>query len=210
VSVASSRRSLGEGNPWDRRPGEPPKAWSAFQVYRDLGSFERSFSRAVTALGRTVGYRRVLEEWSVRWSWVERSQAWDAHQDELRQRKLNEEVEQMAERHARTAQQMLEIADLKLQAVMRGISVSLQEGGDSFDVPGLTLTTLPTLVKIAAELERLSRGESTAVTELRPGDRLMLPSALPEGVFHQVVEALAAQKAMPGTRDRDPMADAKP
>lgn len=146
----------------------------------------------------------------MRWSWVERSQAWDAHQDELRQRKLNEEVEQMAERHARTAQQMLEIADLKLQAVMRGISVSLQEGGDSFDVPGLTLTTLPTLVKIAAELERLSRGESTAVTELRPGDRLMLPSALPEGVFHQVVEALAAQKAMPGTRDRDPMADAKP
>src|SRR4051794_27080326 len=61
--------------PWDRRPKESEEAYAAFLAYRDAGR-----RRSIAAVGQGVGKSgALLERWSSRWHWVERSLAWDNH-----------------------------------------------------------------------------------------------------------------------------------
>lgn len=61
---------------YDRMPKEPPKAYHAFSLYRDMG-LHRTLEQVRKQLGRPSVYLRVLEGWSAQWRWVERSRAWD-------------------------------------------------------------------------------------------------------------------------------------
>lgn len=54
---------------WELQPGETPKAWAAWEVYRDLPDETRS----VRELARTLGkFPQTFNGWSVKWHWPER------------------------------------------------------------------------------------------------------------------------------------------
>ena len=59
---------------WDRRPGEPPRAFTTFCTYRDLHPLGRSLAEVGRKLGISKTY---LERLSVKFQWVERPAAFD-------------------------------------------------------------------------------------------------------------------------------------
>lgn len=65
--------------PWDRRAGETPPAFTAFQAYRDLPPGDRNTVRVREKLGLRTD--RHLEKWRSKHDWVARCAAWDAHLD---------------------------------------------------------------------------------------------------------------------------------
>ena len=106
VGTSGARMPLPEtGEPdYARRPGESPKAFAAFQAWRDLPASTRSVVKAAEALGKSVN---TLHRWSRAHDWVLRAEAWDGEQDKVgRQARLNA-IREANERHVRTARAML-------------------------------------------------------------------------------------------------------
>lgn len=67
-----SKRQL---QPWDIRPDEPAKAYTAFAIYRDLGP-----GRSLEMVSRDgAGLLPNLKRWSAKYGWVERTRLWDEH-----------------------------------------------------------------------------------------------------------------------------------
>jgi hypothetical protein len=142
--------------PWERQPAEPPKAFRAFALYRDLGS-RRSLDAVCRQLYRTqTGRKRAstgcVQEWSRRWRWVSRAAAWD---DETDRRACNAEIKAfctIGQRHAREACACQERALRRLEVT------------DWSDV------TIPQAMKIyveAVQIEREARGAPDHKTQGR-------------------------------------------
>jgi hypothetical protein len=67
-----------EVDPWERQqPGETPRRFSQFCVYRDAGR-GRTLRKAAETLTRHPVYVRAI---STAYRWVERAEAWDRHRD---------------------------------------------------------------------------------------------------------------------------------
>jgi hypothetical protein len=64
---------------WQRLPQEGPKAFAAFLTYRDLGP-ERSHRKAAAVLKKSV---RLMNYWSSRYSWWDRTRQYDDEQARL-------------------------------------------------------------------------------------------------------------------------------
>jgi hypothetical protein len=94
---------------WVKRTNESAKAYHAFCVYRDLGA-NRSFAKTWQALGKNAGYRRVLEDWSSKYHWVDRVVAYDAHLEA----KLREDLEAriLIERRKQIERELVDTARL--------------------------------------------------------------------------------------------------
>lgn len=88
--------------PWDRRPGEPSRAYETFCLYRDTGP-QRSLDRTRRNLGKAAGYTRWIETWSTRWAWVERATAWDDHVDRERREATGRAMREMLDEQIQTA-----------------------------------------------------------------------------------------------------------
>jgi hypothetical protein len=99
--------------PWDRIPGESRQAWSAFCAYRDMGP-TRSHVKVAQESGKDV---TLMHRWSVRWSWVDRSDAWDVEQDRLRQSTMAAELTEMARRQVQIATWLQNAGLAALQAL---------------------------------------------------------------------------------------------
>jgi hypothetical protein len=85
--------------PWDRLPGEGEKPYKAFLRYRDLGE-KRSVRRAVNAKdlpkkGQNP-YWHWWYEWSQKWKWRDRVQAWDDWRDALAQKEADQPAAELA------------------------------------------------------------------------------------------------------------------
>jgi len=91
-----------EVRPWDRMPGEGPKAYEAFVTYRDMG-VSRTARKSAEQLGKSAG---TIWRWSGRWHWIERAQAWDRYLDVQYARELVTQRREMAKQHARISQAM--------------------------------------------------------------------------------------------------------
>jgi hypothetical protein len=75
--------------PWERQPGESPKAYQAFAAYLELAPGSRSVDAAAKAVGLSRGVQGGRQgsarapsrvwAWSAENRWVERVAAWDAH-----------------------------------------------------------------------------------------------------------------------------------
>lgn len=78
-------------NLWDKFPDETDKAYKAFCVYRDMGMY-RNLRKAVQELNKTKGYLRVLADWSKKYDWVERVEAYDHMLSEKRRKEYEKKM----------------------------------------------------------------------------------------------------------------------
>src|SRR5918994_2545612 len=94
--AAAPSRTRSSGNSrWDRLNDESTKAFQAFAAYRDLPADERSLSAVSEQLGKS---KSLLARWSTQFRWVDRTAAWDSHQDQQRRKRAASEREKMLER----------------------------------------------------------------------------------------------------------------
>ena len=140
-------------DPWERQTGEGPRAWEAFQVYRDLGQ-GRSIRKAADSLGRSPLH---LSELSAKHGWVERAAAWDAELDRLARKAQIAAVKRMRKVHADLGERML---------------VRAAEALDSIPEDALSAADVCRMVEVGSKLERIARGDAGEVVEEREGEAL--------------------------------------
>jgi len=87
---------------WEQRPSEPPKAYNAFCVHRDMG-LARSLAKTAEALNHPPGYKQTLWEWSTKYFWQSRCRAYDQHMERVAQLERENVIREMINRHARDA-----------------------------------------------------------------------------------------------------------
>lgn len=133
--------------PWDRQPGEGPRPYAQFVVYRDMGP-GRSIKKASEKIkNRSLAY---LYQVAHKNRWTERASLYDLEMS----RQFNETVIQrrkdMATRHYAVAANMLSKASERLLAV---------------DVDQLSLRDLAYWVETAVKVQRLALGSPTDILE---------------------------------------------
>lgn len=148
---------------WEKMGHETPRAYEAFEVYRDMG-VSRSIAKAAQYLSKAIA---TLSAWSQRYNWVYRVSVWDAEQRRL----LSEEKE--AKRKAAVNKEG-ELAGAVLAQVARHLTPP------KFHNDGVTELTpeerrawkaKPEIVRMAtyalrygSEIERLALGLPTVIT----------------------------------------------
>ena len=156
---------MNDGAFWERLEGETPEAYRAFGIYRDMG-LTRSVKKAAAlyyheTLDRlsevTQGERANMLKWSRRWMWVSRAEAFDAEEDRERRMRLQERRIKLAEQH-------FAIGSL----AMNRAAERLRNLGMDEEIP---LKSLPSLIRAAADLQRLALGEPGGVVDLRAAGR---------------------------------------
>src|SRR5262249_13729898 len=108
-------RGLTMAAPWERLPGESPRAYAAFCLYRDLGP-RRSLDAASRGYhhppppggdGKPTARRPRasgrIRQWAQRWNWGARARAWDQELGRVQWAEQIAAVKEMAERHAKEA-----------------------------------------------------------------------------------------------------------
>src|SRR5215468_8034697 len=98
---------------WDRREGEPAKAYAAFRLYRDLPVPQRA---NVASVAEAAGFsERRCRGLATEWQWRERAEAWDdaCHRTEDAERL--EAIRQMHAVHRQTGRAALVKAAQALQ-----------------------------------------------------------------------------------------------
>ncbi|MGN0998659.1 MAG: hypothetical protein ACI4PO_03830 [Faecousia sp.] len=146
--------------PWERQPGETPKPFEAFCVYRDMG-LERSLSKVAAKLSKS---ETLMGRWSGQYDWVKRAAAWDDEQErverEAKEKQRLKDIAKMRERHAGIAVTMLVKAATALQ-VLPPEEIKAQD--------------ISRMVDVASKLERISRGDVGDVIEERNGGEAVSP-----------------------------------
>ncbi|MCK5641845.1 MAG: hypothetical protein KAJ19_13665 [Gammaproteobacteria bacterium] len=142
--------------PYERQPEESAKAWNAFQKYLDMGHL-RTQAKVRAALGKTEGYRRVIEEWSVRWGWAARCRTWEAEQDAARRAEELKAIRQMHKRHIQLGTALTGLAATELQKLLKKAQEESEESS-------LTTAAIIRLVEAGAKLETRSYGEPEELT----------------------------------------------
>lgn len=130
--------------PWERMEGESEEAWSAFQLYRDLG-MDRSLARVRQVVGKS---NTLLGRWSKRDGWVARCEAFDREQDRLWMLSQAKARREMAVRHVKVA-----------NAVMNKVVKRLNK----IDPDDLTPSELVKFFEAATKVERLALEQPTRV-----------------------------------------------
>lgn len=101
---------------WEKQFGESKQSFAAFSIYRDLG-LKRTLDDAFRSRpGAGPDPKKAPGQWgiwSMRWQWVARAEAWDAHID-AEQRSAQEEAARKA--GAEHAQRVIAQQDIELQA----------------------------------------------------------------------------------------------
>lgn len=133
------------------------KAYEAFVVYRDMGP-----SRSLTKAAQILNTKKTgIRDWSAKWGWVERAQAWDDELDRRQLEKQAAEVLEMRDRHIEIAQGMQGVA-LKRLKLFDEVPVSMAG------------PTMVRLLRDGTTMERLNRGEPGELVEHRAGEELDL------------------------------------
>jgi len=141
---------------WLRQPGEPAKAYGAFVVYRDLSAEGEGRSLRAVAMRLDRGVR-VLQEWSSRWNWVERADAYLGHLDAIRVAEHEDDIVRQRREHNE------QLRELGRQ--LRAVALARLIGGTigsrfvaSIDPSELTPTELVRFASLGARLERTAMG----------------------------------------------------
>ena len=141
-------------SPWERQPDETSRSFEAFRTFRDLGptrTLREAAAEFYSVETPTAAKIRQFEQWSATNLWVERSGQWDAELDDRRREGQLDAIERMKERH-------IEVATKLLQIVERSVERFAEEM-DRDPTKRLPVHSLASFVRVATELERVSRGE---------------------------------------------------
>ncbi len=190
---------MAERHPWHRQHGEGSRQYAAFCQYRDAGE-DRSLSKAVErwltkastgdVLKRHREQRRYLthpqpsgyvrtvlrrwKEWSRRWQWVARVQAWDDHVHELDEsRRIDRELEaRRAEQEENERQRKLRREEARAaRTVGRQILLRVLKAFENQELERMELADLlPHLQKVSTLIEMGQRLEQEEEIERRLAD----------------------------------------
>lgn len=177
--------------PWHRQPGETPKSFHAFMLYRDMLPKERSMERVAEKLGKVPGYRLLLEKWSSRYHWVARARANDSYLAEVRHEAMENAIREMAERQAQEG--------MWLQA--KGI-----EWLKSLGVDDIKARDAIQAIDIGAKVERTARGEPT---EIIKGDVTVRAKPMSDYTDEELDEIIA-KKQLPSGIEEEQYVDHNP
>ena len=135
--------------PWDKLENETAAAFKAFKAFLDMPA-----PREITALTQQLGYAKAtrarVSTWASRWMWYDRAQAYDAHKSRLDEQAEYEAVRDMKRRHIEVAM----AAQVKAATALSRLNPADMRAADIINY----LTE-------AVKLERLSRGEATAIEQ---------------------------------------------
>ena len=131
-------------NPWDRQPGETPKAFAAFCIYRDLPAIDRSVA---AAWGRKKG-GKYWERWCTDHNWLERAAK---HDSDLASRRRIRRADAL-ERAQDDIANMSRAALSKLLPLLQPIDAG---GLDPYQIP---LSQIPSWLRTLADLQLKSLG----------------------------------------------------
>lgn len=146
-----------EIKPWDRQPGEGTQAFKAFTAYRDSGinGARRSLQKTAASLIKRDGTpysTGTLTEWSGKYNWQARVNAFDDDLDRLSQEEIRRGVVAMAKEHISMAKEVRDTAMEALRILPR------QE---------MSASDIVKMLDFSVKTERLSRGDVTERTEAK-------------------------------------------
>lgn len=112
----------GDRQPWERQPGETSKAYEAFCVYRDMG-----LSRSVVKVGKDLGKAaRTVEDWSRKYNWVQRTEAWDSIPAKAMAESYAEMVTDITDQHRALADKLIKRLSDNLDRMPPGMDPSVR------------------------------------------------------------------------------------
>ena len=156
--------------PWDPQPGEPGTSFAGFVLYRETPAPDRNLKSVAARLGRSLS---LVERYSSRWGWVERTRAWEADQARSHARQARQVEADWVKRHAD--------AGKRLQALgLAGLAQVLGRD-ESGEFTGLRRLKAPDLVRMVTAGSAL---EVTAASHLA--------GSLEAEFVQRVVDLLAA------------------
>lgn len=165
--------------PYERLDGESKQAFEAFTIYRDMG-----LARSITKVAqKCTKNESLLKRWSSKYDWVERCKAYDQEMDRLAILENEQQRREMIKEHAAVARAMLE----KVKAAT-----------ETLDPKTLTPNEMAKWLDIAVKVERLSRGESTDISEVTHSGEV---NANEQDIFKRVdqyAELYTKMAAQPG------------
>lgn len=132
--------------PWEKLPQESQKAFGAFVLYRDAE--KRSFKNVAEKLNCSA---QNVFQWSSKYNWRLRSDAWDVEQDRAQREELARGRVRKRERHLTVARAMLHVAGHALREWADRIEQKLPLH--------LAPEQIAMLVKAATELENKTIGD---------------------------------------------------
>ena len=125
---------------WEQQPGELPRNYGLFTMYRDTGRL-RSVAQ-VAGMHAVVKYAAMARV--ARFNlWAERAAAWDIEQDRITAIRLQDAREDMVRRHTRAAGLMMEKALERLKTL---------------DISKISPHALVLMMNTAAQIERAALG----------------------------------------------------
>jgi hypothetical protein len=145
--------------PWTRLPDETPKAYEAFECYRDMGP-----SRSIQKVGeRLAKHPKALARLSKKYDWVRRANLFDAYVGERKAEETATAIIEMHKRHALHAQVFQEIALEPVKELRERIQNGVYPVFDDtfYEMKTVKLADLTPryfrMFKEAADMERIAR-----------------------------------------------------
>ena len=134
------------GNRWDRIEKETPKAFSAFSLYRDLPSTDRTITAACTARRKEGGKatERNWETWASRYDWRNRAAEHDSDLASRRRERMAKELER---------------AQDGAVTLVRAALAKVAERIQGLDAEELAAGQIPAALKTLIELEFKALGQ---------------------------------------------------
>jgi hypothetical protein len=146
---------------WERQPKERTKAFELFCLYRNMGTartLDKVHAKQTETSLKPITLRQIKHYSSVN-SWVERSEAYDDHLEEIARLEHEEALKDMVRRHAENSVTLQE----KVMGLLEHPEMVADNNEDRMPASKLAwiLNTTTNSYEKAALLERLSRGEPT-------------------------------------------------
>ena len=137
-------------NLWDRQPGETPRAFAAFCIYRDLPAIDRSIVAAVAQQRENGGKAPVRnwETWSSLYNWSERGLASDSDLASRRRIRRGDALERAQD----------DIANMSRPALAKLLPLLQPTDAGGLDPYQIPLSQIPSWLRTLADLQLKSLG----------------------------------------------------